>query len=313
MPIQKINRSQIEQFGSLELLARQVVEGFIVGLHKSPFHGFSVEFAEHRQYNAGESIKHIDWKLFGRTDKLYVKRYEEETNLRCQIILDISSSMHFPVVEKPSLTDFNKLSFSIYCAAAIMHLLHRQRDASGLTIFSDQILQHTACKSSGTHQKYLYSLLEQYMQPQAATEQKQTTSIADSIHQIAEKIHKRSLVILFSDMFETTASSEALFAALQHLKYNKHEVILFHVTDKQQELQFDFDNRPYRFIDLESGQELKLNPHDIKEHYLKQIRAYKHALELKCGQYKIDYVEADIRHGFRDVLLPYLTKRERMM
>src|SRR5215212_6069566 len=157
-----INQQEVQQLSHLELLAKQVVEGFITGMHKSPFHGFSVEFAEHRLYNKGESTKHIDWKLYGRTDKLFIKRYEEETNLRCQLIIDDSSSMYFPVPDKSSLSfgesksGLNKITFSVYCAAAMIELLKRQRDAVGLSIFSEKVEVHTPAKSSSLHHKMLY-------------------------------------------------------------------------------------------------------------------------------------------------------------
>lgn len=306
-----INQSKIQQFINLELIAKQVVEGFITGLHKSPFHGFSVEFAEHRLYNTGESTKHIDWKLYGRTDKLFVKRFEEETNLRCQIIIDNSSSMNFPVKEKISIDNPNKITFSVFCAAAITHLLKRQRDAVGLSIFSKSIDLHSPAKSTSTHFKLLFHELEKLLEIQN-TENFKTTFATDSIHQIAESIHKRSLVVIFSDMFENTSKNEALFSSLQHLKHNKHEVILFHVTDKNKEIDFNFDNSPYKFIDIESGEEIKIHPNEIKEKYVAAISDFKNELKLKCGQYKIDFVEADINKGFQQVLLPYLLKRERM-
>ncbi|NVO03762.1 MAG: DUF58 domain-containing protein [Bacteroidetes bacterium] len=306
-----INQSKIQQFINLELIAKQVVEGFITGLHKSPFHGFSVEFAEHRLYNTGESTKHIDWKLFGRTDKLFVKRFEEETNLRCQIIIDNSSSMNFPVKEKISIENPNKITFSVYCAAAIIQLLKRQRDAVGLSIFSDSIDLHSQSKSTSTNFKLLFYELEKLLTVQN-TENFKKTFAADSIHQIAESIHKRSLVVIFSDMFENTSKNDALFSSLQHLKHNKHEVILFHVVDKNKEMDFNFDNSPYKFIDIESGEEIKIHPNEIKEKYVSAINDFKNELKLKCGQYKIDFVEADINKGFQQVLLPYLLKRERM-
>lgn len=306
-----INHNRLQQFGSLEFIAKQVVEGFIVGLHKSPFHGFSVEFAEHRLYNAGESIKHIDWKLYGRTDKLFVKRYEEETNLRCRVILDISSSMYFPVMDKISIDNPNKITFSVYAAAALMYLFKRQRDAFGLSLFTDKIEEHTQVKSSSVHQKYLYSELDKLLKPLPVTAHKKT-SASTALHEIAEKIHKRSLVIIFSDMLESSASADELFGALQHLKHNKHEVILFHVIDKQKEIDFDYENRPYKFIDLESGQELKITPNEVKEIYTKKIAEYKNELKLKCGQYRIEFIEADINRGFEQILLPYLLKREKL-
>ncbi len=306
-----INQQPLQQFTHLELIAKKVVEGFITGLHKSPFHGFSVEFAEHRLYNKGESTKHIDWKLFGRTEKLFVKRFEEETNLRCQLIIDDSSSMYFPVVDEKSGKQ-NKITFAAYCAAALIELLKRQRDAVGLSIFSEKIELHTPAKSSSLHHKMLFHELEKLIQPQNLNIHKKTSAI-EALHQIAEAIHKRSLVIIFSDMMDSKANADELFSALQHLKHNKHEVILFHVTDKQKEIDFDFDNRPYRFIDMETGEEVKLHPNEIKETYQHSMADFRKNLILKCGQYQIDLVEANINEGFEKVLLPYLLKRTRMM
>lgn len=306
-----IDQHPLQKYTHLELIAKQVVEGFITGLHKSPFHGFSVEFAEHRLYNKGESTKHIDWKLYGRTDKLFIKRYEEETNLRCQIIIDNSSSMYFPVPEGKNSKD-NKITFSVYCAAALVELLKRQRDAVGLSVFSEYVELHTSAKSSSLHHKMLYHELEKMIQVRDLKEHKKTSAV-QALHEISEAIHKRSLVIIFSDMMDSHAESEELFSALQHLKHNKHEVILFHVTDKQKELEFDFENRPYRFIDMETGEEVKLQPNEIKDTYLKEMADYKRELVLKCGQYKIDFVEADINLGFDQVLMPYLVKRTRML
>jgi uncharacterized protein (DUF58 family) len=306
-----LDANRLQQFGSLEFIARQVVEGFIVGLHKSPFHGFSVEFAEHRLYNSGESIKHIDWKLYGRTDKLFIKRYEEETNLRCQIVIDTSSSMYFPVKEKISIDNPNKMFFSVYAAASLIYLLKKQRDAFGISLFSDSIGLHTPCKSSGVHQKFIYGELEKLLIPPPLSARKKT-SAASALHEIADKIHKRSLVILFSDMIENETTLNELFSALQHLKHNKHEVILFHVTEKKTEQEFDFENRPYRFIDLESGQEIRLTPQEVRGLYIKRSSEFIRELQLKCGQYRIEFVEADIRKGFEQILLPYLLKREKL-
>lgn len=306
-----IDKNRLQQFGSLEFIARQVVEGFITGLHKSPFHGFSVEFAEHRLYNTGESTKHIDWKLFGRTDKLFVKRYEEETNLRCQIIIDNSSSMFFPFKDKLSIDSPNKITFSIYAAAAIMSMLKKQRDAVGLSLFSDKVELHTNARSTNAHQKYLFTELEKLLIPIGEDIHRKTMA-SDALHEISDKIHKRSLVVIFSDMFDTGASADELFSALQHLRHNKHEVILFHVVDHAKEVDFNFENRPYRFIDMESGRELKVNPLEIKDQYVSRLNAFKSELKLRCGQYRIDFVEADINKGFRQILLPYLLKREKL-
>jgi len=300
-----INRLKIEPFKKLELFAKKVVEGFITGMHKSPFHGFSVEFAEHRLYNTGESTRHIDWKLFARSGKLFVKRYEEETNLRCQIVIDISASMQFP---KDS--ENNKLNFSIYSAAALCELLKQQRDAFGLTLFGNEIVKHFAPKGSPSHQKLIYNSLEEILDKNFESK---NTSAAKTLNQIAEIIHQRSLVIIFSDMFDNSSENDELFSALQHLKYRKHEVILFHVVDKSKEIDFEFENKPYHFIDLESGEEIKLNPSQIKEQYQQSINQYKDLLKLKCGQYKIDFVEADINKGFDNILYTYLVKRNKMI
>lgn len=299
----------VRQGGNLELLAKQVVEGFIIGLHKSPFHGFSVEFAEHRIYNPGDSTRNIDWKVYARTNRLYTKQYEEETNLRCQIVIDCSSSMYFPETAPKGQPLVNKLAFSSLAAASLMHLLQKQRDAFGLSLFEEQLKEQTETKSSTRHYNLLLSYLDRLLdQPQRNIR----TSAAESLHQIAEAVHRRSLVIIFSDMFEQAEDPEALFSALQHLKHNKHEVILFHVVDKKQEVDFDFKNRPYVFVDMETGEKVRLQSNQVKDYYIEQVTRYKEQLKMKCLQYKIDFVEADINIGFRQVLLPFLLKRSRM-
>lgn len=302
-----IDIQQFQQVINLEFIARKVVEGFITGLHKSPYHGFSVEFAEHRVYNKGESTRHIDWKLFARTEKLFTKRYEEETNLRCQVVIDTSSSMLFPFKEGDIQ---NKLFFSIYSAAALINLMRKQRDAVGLTLFSDVIELHTDNKTSFTHTQRLFCELEKLLEPEVKPPQKKTKA-SEVLHHIAEKMHKRSLVIIFSDMM-TDEDPEEFFSALQHLRYKKHEVVLFHVTDKKREEAFDYTNRPYKFVDLETGEEMKLNPNDVRDSYTKSINDYFNEIRLKCGQYHIDLVEADINSNFDEVLLPYLIKRKKL-
>jgi uncharacterized protein (DUF58 family) len=305
-----IDIQQIQRYSKLELIAKQVVEGFITGLHKSPFHGFSVEFAEHRLYNSGESTRHVDWKLYGRTEKLFIKRYEEETNLRCHLIIDGSSSMYFPEIDYSDSNVFNKAKFSVYASAAIMHLMKKQRDAVGLSVFSDKLDIHTPDKSSMIHHKRLIHELENLInEPKKNTK----TSAIKALHTIAESVHKRSLIILFSDMMENVAQQDELFEALQHLKYNKHEVILFHTVDKEKELDFKFENRPYQFIDLETGEEVKVHPNDVREKYIKEITKRTEKLKLRCLQYGIDFVETDINKGFHALLETYLLKRTKMM
>ena len=306
--MQKLNADQeIRNLANLELLARQVVEGFVTGLHQSPFHGFSVEFAEHRLYNNGESVKNIDWKLLARTDKLFVKQYEEETNLRCYLLLDTSSSMNYPDKE------VNKLQFSVYAIASLMYLFKKQRDAFGLCSFSDKLDWLSPARSTASHLFYLYAQLEKlYNAPRINIK----TNITQVLHQVAEQVHQRSMIIIFSDMLENNYSGQKLqelFAAIQHLKYNKHEVIIFNVTDGKKELEFDFDNRPHQFIDIESGEEVKVNPSTVRDGYQVALQDYRHQLQLKCAQYKIDLIDADINGGYYDVLKAYLIKRNKMV
>ncbi|WP_319479541.1 DUF58 domain-containing protein [uncultured Draconibacterium sp.] len=304
-----IDIEQFHRFDNLGLVAHEVVEGFITGLHRSPFHGFSVEFAEHRLYNQGESTKHVDWKLFARTDKLFVKQYEEETNLRCQLVVDTSSSMLFPYTKgKKHL--HNKLAFSVYTAAALIYLMRKQRDAVGLTLFSNEIEFHSSPRISSVNAEVMYGKLSELIQPEN-TGLRKTTNTTQVLHQIAENIHKRSLVIIFSDMLDSSKNEE-LFSALQHLRYNKHEVILFHVTDHSLEREFDFSNRPHKFVDLESGQVVKFNPSEVKQHYTNTVSEYFEDLKVRCGQYQIDLAEADINKDFKEVLFSYLVKRKKL-
>jgi uncharacterized protein (DUF58 family) len=299
-----IDFQKVRQYANIELLARQMVEGFITGLHKSPYHGFSVEFAEHRLYNNGESTRHVDWKVYAKTDRLYTKRYEEETNLRCQILIDHSSSMFYPT------ENFGKISFSIFAAACLAYMLQKQRDAVGITTFSDQIEWQSPIKSTSLHIHNLFVQLQRMMEEKPNNKK---TAAATVIDQIAEKLHRRSLVIVFSDMFETVQKNEAIFSALNHLKHNRHEVLLFHVTDKQTEKDFLFTDRPHEFIDLETGEKLKVQPSQIRQIYKQKTEELFYDLKLKCGQFGIDFIEADIGKDIDQILLPYLIKRTKMV
>lgn len=302
--------NKAEGFKNLGLLAKQVVEGFIAGMHKSPFHGFSAEFAEHKIYNQGESTRHIDWKLFAKTDKLYTKRYDDETNLRCHLILDNSSSMHYPKVDAFSINNLNKIGFSVLAAASLMQILKKQRDAVGLSIYSDNYDYYAPEKGSERHHQMLLNHLSDAVVSKQSNKQTETYKY---LHEIAEKIHRRSMIFLFTDMFQTKEDEVKLFEALRHLKYNKHEVILFHVIDKDKELSFEFDNKPKRFIDVETGEYINLYADSIKESYSKVVDDYFSALRLKCAQYKIKYVEADINIGFSNILTTYMIERQKFV
>jgi uncharacterized protein (DUF58 family) len=304
--------SQIEKISSFqhfELLANQIVEGFISGMQKSPFHGFSAEFAEHKVYNTGESTKHIDWKLFAKTDRLYSKKFEEDTNLRCHIIIDNSSSMHYPKLVDTEKFYQNKIGFSVLASAVLMNLLKKQRDSIGLSVFSDTYEYYSPEKGSDRHHRMILNALEQLLEKPKA--QKSTDTIT-FLHQIAEKIHRRSMIILFTDMFHSAnleGDEEALFTALQHLKHNKHKVILFHVIDSKTELNFDFDNAPRKFIDIETGDEVTIFADNVKIEYEKSVNSYFKKLALSCAQNKIKYVPVNVTDDFEKVLTTYLVEK----
>lgn len=301
-----LSQVQASEIKNLELLAKQVVEGFITGMHKSPFHGFSVEFSEHKLYNKGESTRHIDWKLFAKTEKLYTKKYEEETNLRCHIIIDNSASMHYPMVKSQTVDALNKVGFAAVAAACLLEILKKQRDAVGLSVYADTYEYYAPEKGSERHRKMILHQLEQLL----TTTSKATTNTYHYLHEIAEKLHRRSLIFLFTDMFQTTTKEEALFEALRHLKYNKHEVVLFHTYDAKTEFDFNFDNTPKKFVDVETGEAINVYAENIQGSYKQLVEAYFKQLKNKCLQYKVDYVPTHINSGFTDILTAYLVHRK---
>lgn len=295
----------IQEVEHFELLAKQVVEGFIIGLHKSPFHGFSAEFAEHRIYNQGDDVKNIDWKVYARTDKLYIKNFEEETNLRCRLVIDASSSMYYPDAN----AKLNKIKFATFAAACLTHLLYKQRDAFGLSVFNNGLDLHTHARSSfQQYQRVMNELYKLQIAPKAELK----TDIIKALHNISETIHRRSIVCIFSDMFDDNSQIEKLFSALQHLRYNKHEVILFHTLANNTEIDFNFDNQLYEMKDMESNISIRLNPIDFKEKYEQLANENRKKMKDMCGQYNIDYVETDVEKGYTQVLYPYFLKRIKM-
>ena len=299
--------AKISSFQHLELLANQIVEGFISGMHKSPFHGFSAEFAEHKVYNSGESTKHIDWKLFAKTDRLYTKKYEEETNLRCHLIIDNSSSMHYPKLKENQFFYENKIGFSVLASAVLMKLLKKQRDAVGLSVFSNTYEYYAPEKGSERHHRMLLNRLENALQTPKETKQTDTITF---LHQIAEKMHRRSMIVLFTDMFQLE-DDERLFKALQHLKHNKHKVVLFHVIDKKTELNLDYDNAPRKFIDLETGDEVNLFAENMKNDYKKAVNNYFGKVANTCSLYKIKYVPVSVDENFEKIMTTYLVEKQK--
>jgi uncharacterized protein (DUF58 family) len=294
-------------FSKLNILANQIVEGFMSGIHKSPFHGYSAEFDEHRLYNKGDSVKFIDWKLYAKTDKLYIKKYEDETNLRCHFILDCSSSMHYPKVNKFDMDSMSKYTFASISILSVINILLKQNDAFGLSLFSEKIDFNISEKSSYNQLQIIIKQLENQFKLQ---EEKRITDTPRNLHYIAENLKRRSLVFLFSDMFQNDGRSEQIFEALRYLKYNKHQVVLFHTTDQKKEIDFNFSQIPRRFIDVETDEKIDLYPELVKEEYKKVAKGFKAELLNKCRQYKIKYVDADINKGFEKILLTYLLEKQ---
>lgn len=308
-----MNLEQIVQsntnFGNLDLLAKQIVEGFISGLHKSPFHGFSAEFAEHKIYNPGESTKHVDWKLFAKTDKLFTKRYDDETNLRCHFILDNSSSMHYPMLEKQQVNSYNKIGFSVLAIASLLRILKKQRDAVGLSIYSDNYEFFASEKGSERQHALLLHTLENTLKKPPNPKKTKTSTL---LHEIAENLHKRSLVVLFSDMLVNDSTDE-IFEALRHLKYNKHEVILFHTLDYDKEVNLNFDNTPQRFLDVETNEFIDLYAANIQTDYSVKVKSFVKDLEIECRRYKIIFKSIDVQRDIYKVLREFLLERKKIL
>ncbi|MCB9232263.1 MAG: DUF58 domain-containing protein [Bacteroidia bacterium] len=291
----------VSKLKNIEIKARLIVEGFITGFHRSPYHGFSVEFAEHRPYNVGEPLRNVDWKVYARTDKLFTKRYEEETNLRCQVVLDISDSMRYPQ------GGISKLEYGAYLAAALQYLMVGQRDASGLTLFDEEIQFYAPPKSKASWLIPMFKKLEEVVERKDLFTHR--TAHAKVLHEIALKFHRRSFVVIITDLFNNLESNEALFKAMRHLRHNNHEVILFHLLERKTEEQFDFPNRPIVLKDLETGEEIQVQPRQIKENYTELMLEMKKKFKQKCHEFNIDFVEVDINQTYDKVLTDYLIKR----
>lgn len=299
---------ELTSIDKLDLLAKKIVEGYLIGLHRSPFHGFSAEFREHKQYNIGDNPRSIDYKVYARTDKLFTKKYDEETNLRCQLVLDVSGSMYFPQGEKR-----NKLEFSSIAIASLIHLLKKQRDAFGLTLFGHQIIQNIEPKLTEKNKQMIYTSLNDVL---SNNNTQYTSDIIHCIHQLAYSLKKRSLAVIFTDLLNTeyTENFEYNFVkALQHLAFQKHDLILFYVHQAKTELNLDYGTQPTEFIDMESGERIKLIPDEIKKDYIVLTQQRLDIIKKKCIQYGVDFVEANIDDDYNQILSSYLRKRARML
>ena len=302
------NSPQINQFSHLELRAQQIVEGFMSGLHKSPFHGYSAEFAEHKMYHPGSATRFIDWKLYARTEKLYTKKFEEETNMRCHLVLDQSSSMYYPEVSDLMGTEINKIGFSVLASAAIMQLLKRQRDAVGLSVYDELQIVQTQAKSTERHHQLILGKLEEIARHPSTLKK---TDTAKQLSGLAQQLPRRSMVVVFSDLLMNSEQREQVFAAMRHLKYRNHAVVLMHTFDGVTEREFNFGSAPRKFKDLETGSDLQVFPAQVKEAYKAKIEAYFQGIKLTCAQHKIQYVEADIQKGFEAIFTAFLVARQK--
>ena len=284
----------ISRLNNLSLKARYVVEGFMVGLHKSPYHGFSVEFSEHRAYGAGDEIRHVDWKLWGKTDRYFVKQYEEETNLKAYLLIDQSLSMNY------ASNKISKLEYAKLISASLGYLMLKQQDAVGLTLFDDRIRVNIPARSKRSHLNVILSKMEKI---KAGPE----TRMAPVLHSTAEVIKKRGLIILISDLFDT---QEEVLSGLQHFRYKGHEVIVFHIMDPQ-EMKLDFSQRT-RFRDMESGEEIITDPWHIQKEYQRDMEKFCNNYKIQCRQNNIDYIQLSTDSSLDMALSEYLLKRKRM-
>lgn len=285
----------IAKLENIELKARLVVEGFITGLHRSPYHGFSVEFAEHRQYRAGDEIKHLDWKVFARSEKYYIKQYEEETNLRSMIVLDTSASMNY--ASKGNIT---KYEYAKYLSAAITYMLINQRDAVGVSLFDNKIRSFFPPRSK---QSYLGELLREI----DAAEPSNETNSAPALDEIAERIKRRGLVVVISDFFDDISS---VLKALSHFRHKNHDVIVFQILDPR-EVDFKFGNAA-AFVDMETAEEMITQPHQIEKSYKETFASFLHSLKNGCRNMNIDYNLILTSDSFDKALKEFIAKRSRM-
>ncbi|MBE0644439.1 MAG: DUF58 domain-containing protein [Bacteroidetes bacterium] len=285
----------VSRLSTMEMRARLVVEGFITGLHKSPYHGFSVEFAEHRQYMPGDEIRRIDWKVLGRTDRYYIKQFEEETNLKSYLVLDTSRSMDFK-----SGGSVTKLQYASYLAAALAYLMMRQQDAVGLLTYDEALQKFMPPHSTKV---YLQTILGELEHLQAAN----ATGTGRALNMAAERLHRRGLVMIFSDLFD---NPDDVLSALKHFRYNQHEVILFHILDPR-ERTFDF-GRDAIFRDMENNEEMMTQPHQIQRAYKEAMRDFIARYKKECREQRIDYVLLDTSTPFDVALFEYLNKRRKI-
>ncbi|MBI4605016.1 MAG: DUF58 domain-containing protein [Planctomycetes bacterium] len=298
-PRKYLDPKVLSRIGRLEVKARLIVEGFISGLHKSPYHGFSVEFAEHREYVPGDDIRHVDWKVFGRSDRYYIKQYEEETNLRAYLLLDVSRSMAYPDPPRPAGPDHpaTKFEYGAYVAAGLSHLLLRQQDAVGLALFDDRVRTFVTPSSSPSHIQTILGEIE-------GSALREKTDLGSIFHELADRVKKKGLIVIVSDLFDDI---ERIQRGLRHLRFKGHDVIVFQVLDRD-ELTFPF-RRTTLFEGLEGHPELLANPQSLRDAYLEELNAFLGEVRKVCRDSRIDYVRLDSLEPLDVALSAYLAKR----
>ena len=285
----------VSKLKGLEMKARLVVEGFIAGLHKSPYHGFSVEFAEHRQYMPGDNIRDIDWKVYAKSDRYYIKQYEEETNLKGYLLLDCSRSMAYQSGDR-----ITKFDYAGLLCGALSYMMLRQRDAVGLVTYDEKIRKYIPPRSKSGH---LHVLLNEI----AAQTPSEQTNISVALHEMAERIKRRGLVIILSDLLDDASQ---IVSGLKHFRYNNHEVVVFHILDPR-ERDFAFP-REANFKDMETGAEMTTSPYQIKADFARAAKGFAQKIQLACRQSNIDYFPIDTSMPFDKALYAFLAKRERL-
>lgn len=293
----------------MELRARHIVEGFMTGLHRSPYHGFSVEFAEHRPYHTGDSLRHVDWKVLARKDRLFVKQYEEETNLRHWVVLDTSASMRYAGAGR-----LTKLEYGATLAAALHYLMARQRDATGLVAFDETIHTRVPPGSTRAHLRGLLATLE-HLAHAPPPAQPARTAAAAALHEVAERIPRRSLVVVISDLYENTAADGGdgeMLRALRHLRHRGHEVLLFHLLDAATERRLDLPDVPTTLRDAETGEEITMQPAQLRAAFAGAVGDWTERLRRRCREMHVELVELDTARPFSDGLAAYLNKRARL-
>lgn len=304
---------EIQSFSNFELLAQKAKEGFIAGMHKSPFRGFSVEFAEHRPYNPGESVKNIDWKLLARTDKKYIKQFDEETNLKAHLWVDVSKSMHYP------LEQGLKLKMGALGAGVMAHILQQQKDSFSLGLFNEKGFSYRSpIKSTRGHLQQQIGVLGSYWQwnSKIETSHSQPNSTVQNFESAVLQVGRRHLVVILSDLLwdPAEAAAEASFwKYMAMLRFQKCEILLLQVHHAQHEMLLDLGNRPIQFIDLETDSRIKLQPDEVQDHYLKFEQERQSMIAQQCLQLGIDHHLADVSKPLEQTLTAFFVKRSRML